>query len=537
MRWTLSIVVILMGSLAISLSYFVGEIYIDTSLKHERATIESITKKQSDYNLKKLHSELVDLGFGLQSETDYPTLINKIDKISMRGLLEKQFERSLSEENLVRLQHLALFDKELNTLAAVSNSNDAADRICNVIPNLARERAQLNTIRTIGGLCKGPSSVYYSILIPVGGLKPVGYFQLSSDPAIALERISEILNVPIKITPILDTNRFFASRDTLQQKILTSHTKLASISDKEVLELEVAQDITPLVDSLSDTRNQLLVASAIVTVFAVIFALYWLQKSTIKPIRDLADTLRRVRRDRNFLGEEVKLAGSLEIRELTKDFNTMTTQLNVMYQAMDQLAHTDTLTKLPNRLELQERLRLMIRQSVNRDAPFALFLIDLDRFKNVNDTLGHEVGDLLLQEVAKRLSRSIRETDVLLQIRSPSTPSDATDLIARLGGDEFAALFPLVTTREQAVIIANNIVNSVSQPLEINGHKINVGASIGIAFYPENGDNERELLRNADAAMYDAKRKRKGYTISNDLGLPQPASGNAEITTLPRFKH
>jgi diguanylate cyclase (GGDEF)-like protein/PAS domain S-box-containing protein len=150
----------------------------------------------------------------------------------------------------------------------------------------------------------------------------------------------------------------------------------------------------------------------------------------------------------------------------------------------------DTLTNLPNRTLLQDRLELAIRTAHREDAPLTLLLTDLDRFKEVNDTFGHHVGDLLLQEVAVRIQHSVRDVDTA----------------ARLGGDEFAVVLPGVD-EDGAVLVAARILTALAQSILIEGKTFDVGTSIGIACYGEHGVDAETLLRAADVAMYTAKRR------------------------------
>jgi diguanylate cyclase (GGDEF)-like protein/PAS domain S-box-containing protein len=163
----------------------------------------------------------------------------------------------------------------------------------------------------------------------------------------------------------------------------------------------------------------------------------------------------------------------------------------------------DVLTGLPNRTLLQDRLRQAIRLGRRQNLPFALFLMDLDRFKEVNDTFGHACGDLLLNQVASRLSGELR----------------ASDTIARLGGDEFAIILPGIEQPEGAENAARKLVNALNQTFEVNGEKLHVGGSIGIVLFPDHGRDSDTLLRRADVAMYSAKRAGGGfafYTLEQD---------------------
>jgi diguanylate cyclase (GGDEF)-like protein/PAS domain S-box-containing protein len=163
-------------------------------------------------------------------------------------------------------------------------------------------------------------------------------------------------------------------------------------------------------------------------------------------------------------------------------------------QRMVFLAHHDHLTQLPNRLNLLERLDHTISFAKRNGRCVALMLIDLDRFKTVNDTLGHGVGDRLLIEVADRLRSSLRESDI----------------VARLAGDEFVVVITEMDSIDYAGLVADKIVEVVSAPYRIADRELGTSPSIGISVYPDDATEVGELMANADAAMYCAKAKGGG---------------------------
>ncbi len=154
------------------------------------------------------------------------------------------------------------------------------------------------------------------------------------------------------------------------------------------------------------------------------------------------------------------------------------------------IAHHDVLTDLPNRLLLADRLKIALSQARRDRSRLALLFIDLDNLKPVNDTLGHDIGDLLLKEVALRLCQAV---------------SRNSDTVARLGGDEFVVLLSRINRDNDATCVAEKILSNLAEPLTIAGHALSASASLGIALYPQHGEDEVALLRNADAAMYAAK--------------------------------
>ena len=156
-------------------------------------------------------------------------------------------------------------------------------------------------------------------------------------------------------------------------------------------------------------------------------------------------------------------------------------------------ANYDSLTGLPNRTLFLDRLNLALARMKRGHEKLGLMFIDLDGFKLVNDTLGHELGDLLLQEAARRLSQSVRRGDT----------------IARLGGDEFTVIMPDLEDPRNGSMVAQRILDTLAKPYNLDEHEAFVSGSIGITVYPDDGDNASHLLRNADAAMYRAKEQGK----------------------------
>lgn len=162
-----------------------------------------------------------------------------------------------------------------------------------------------------------------------------------------------------------------------------------------------------------------------------------------------------------------------------------------LHARLQRMAQYDQLTQLPNRELLRERLKASLELARTDSGQMALLYVDLDRFKHVNDTHGHTVGDMLLQAVANRLKGCVRETDT----------------VARIGGDEFVVLLHSIQAAEDAERVAGKIRQVLVQPLRLDGHNLNIQPSIGVARYPEHGTEENQLFRHADEAMYSAKRQ------------------------------
>ncbi|BCT68328.1 hypothetical protein NNRS527_01925 [Nitrosospira sp. NRS527] len=165
------------------------------------------------------------------------------------------------------------------------------------------------------------------------------------------------------------------------------------------------------------------------------------------------------------------------------------TERKASEQRIMQLAHYDPLTALPNRALLADRMKVAIKRAERRSGRLAVLFVDLDRFKPINDSLGHDIGDHLLKAVAERMQASVRSVDT----------------VSRVGGDEFVVLLSEIETAEDAARVAQKLIFGLSRPYLIEAHELLLTASIGICIYPDNGKESNILLRNADASMYTAK--------------------------------
>ena len=190
---------------------------------------------------------------------------------------------------------------------------------------------------------------------------------------------------------------------------------------------------------------------------------------------------------------------TIEVLQLTHALSRKWEMDHEIQGRLNQLAFYDNLTGLPNRTLFLERLSQTLMQAGRYNYKAGLLFIDLDNFKRVNDTLGHSVGDLLLKATADRLVNSLRRSDTV------ANPVDM-ETAGRLGGDEFTVILPKIQRGEDAATIAQRIATQLGQPLILGGHEIVITPSIGIAIYPEDGDNVEVLIKNADMAMYYAKK-------------------------------
>ena len=259
------------------------------------------------------------------------------------------------------------------------------------------------------------------------------------------------------------------------------------------IERTAEQDVGLLTQIAQYHVNSLWMAAGLAILF-VIVSYFLLDKSVLRPLSALTSALKaEAHGNEAYAIPNVK---TLETQNLVEAFTEMRKQIHHRQNALEFQALHDSLTGLANRTLLLDRLQQGIQHCSRHKTSLSLLMIDLDEFKKVNDTLGHQIGDRLLEEVGLRLSRSLREIDT----------------VARLGGDEFAILLPDDDDHE-AIEVARKIQQMLEDEFRVHDIKLYVSASIGIATYPKHTREIQDLIKFADIAMYVAKRNKLGYTV------------------------
>jgi diguanylate cyclase (GGDEF)-like protein/PAS domain S-box-containing protein len=237
------------------------------------------------------------------------------------------------------------------------------------------------------------------------------------------------------------------------------------------------------------------------------------------------------RKDGRIYPELKTISAVRDDKGVIRQYVSLSSDITQQKEHEDQLvhiAHHDNLTGLPNRALLTDRLIQALAQARRDKGMSALMFLDLDKFKPVNDNFGHEIGDMLLRDVAKRLQECLKRE---------------ADTVSRLGGDEFVILLPQIDTETDAAIVADKVITSLSQPFYIEQHIINISTSIGVAIYPVHGTNMHILMKNADGAMYDAKAAGRGcfrfyseHVVKQQTDATLRADADAELSRRSRNK-
>ena len=301
-------------------------------------------------------------------------------------------------------------------------------------------------------------------------------------------------------------------------------TKITPLYDKiwqqlqqldQHLEVSFSEDLGSLTH-VARSSTYTLWGLVVLLLLVIIAGYYYLQCKILQPISTVAHALRSESWDSETWAQDVKkmqCAQLDETRDLILAFTNTSQKIRDRQRQLEYQATHDALTALPNRIHLKHHLEKEIARVSPRKLSIGLLLLDLDRFKEINDTLGHQLGDKVLQEVSARLLTCLRKTD----------------FIARLGGDEFALLLSGITLN-YAEEIAQRVVQLLQAPLEIDNFQLRIGGSIGIALYPLHGNDPNTLIRCADVAMYDSKQRACGYMIYDSSHDPNSISRLALIS-------
>jgi len=268
---------------------------------------------------------------------------------------------------------------------------------------------------------------------------------------------------------------------------ITSIDRQGDTQVAAVLQRSLTEGIKPF-ERVSSAFLTLALVSVLLSVIGSIF----IARNITRPINKLAGVAQLI--EQGDYAQRVSVDQKGEIGALASSFNHMLEGIVTREKENLRLAFEDHLTGLPNRAMFHDRLQQALLLARRHALPVSVMMLDLDRFKYVNDTLGHPVGDKVLKEVAARLRELLRESDT----------------VARLGGDEFAILLPSGDV-ERANTVARRILSSLELPITIDEQPIDVGTSIGIVYFPEHGEDADMLLRHADIAMYAAKRSKSGF--------------------------
>jgi len=487
----LFLAIILLGLVSAVTVYFIAQTYRDLAFDFQRQYMTRLMAAESTGILDDDAAAAQRLGLRIQGQEKFREALAAGDRGAVSAVLEAQFEQATVSSNSVKLVELYAFDRDFN-LAGTSarNAPDVQPLVCPELTGKLQQLRGTRRLKPLHELCLLQGKPYMASIAPVGGLAPGGYIQLVTDPLHKLSDIGSRLEMPVRISLPDDTVVYVDSgwsRDS-EAHYLKADYILSASDSRPALKISALRNADSLVMKIDKTNNRLLLIVALIILVTVVLALILVKYSVLMPLRDLSYQLMDERSARK--GESGVSSG--KERDVPVTFHA----LGELYETLHDMAIRDPLTGIYNRALMEDRIKQLIAEHRRSPGYAAILLIDLVRFKYVNDLMGHHTGDLLLKDVVARIAGEIRESDTL----------------ARLGGDEFVVILPDADT-EQAQQVAQKIIQSMDAEFEVEGHKLTASVSIGIALMPEHGDDIDKLLRNADYAMYSAKQNGPGYAL------------------------
>ncbi|MBI3771199.1 MAG: EAL domain-containing protein [Gammaproteobacteria bacterium] len=503
---------------------FAWETYHDLALDNQRKLLKAELQDRSSQVVAEMEGYVLDVALHLRELTKFKDSFKKQDREALARLLDDQFQQYYVSAGLVKLFQIYVYSPGFD-LVSQSNGGIRAHRrvdvLCADLVNVASLRSGHDRLKSISGLCASSGRVYYSLIIPTDSFVANGYLQIVIDPFVNLIEIEKRMGMPIAISSPNKEDIYRGSRwADSNNDVITADVWLETFDQRPLLLLSVEQSIANFAGEIGAARNKLILFAGGITLLSVILAFWLLQRTTLKPLQRFIEQLSDVRRDWRQLGAAIDFKGNAELTKLFNVFNDMSTELARLYDEYEKMAFTDQLTNLPNRALFNDRLAQMILSSKRRGEKLGVLLLDLDGFKEVNDTLGHHVGDVLLQQVGERLQRILRASSTLARVSSEDEPyypdgqtADDVSTVARLGGDEFAVLLPALKNVDGAIKVAKRIVEVLDSPIEIEGNNVIVTGTLGIAMYPEHGEDGATLLRRVDIALYVAKNIQSSFSV------------------------
>ncbi len=535
-----SIIALFMSLMSMILVVMAWEVYRDSALKIQQQSLQEVLDREINRSIQQLQQNVQDMAISAQQPANFRQALVDENLDQLVSLLNEQFQRQFVTSGQVKLIQLYAYGKEFEVLAWSKNGPFARSEfgiICQDMADVAKQRRGVEQLKAQTGLCHWRGQTFLSVIVPVGGIRHQGYLQLVVDPLHNLAAMDAFLQMPVRIN-LVSGNVVYRSQDWHvgdegKTYVSASH-RLKSDTGQPLAEITLQRQLNLFNQNLTASRNQLMLFAGVVTLLMLALVLWVLHLSTVRPIEKIISQLNRVRNDRHQLGQPVALSGNVELRELVQVFNEMSQELAKAYYEYETLAFTDQLTTLPNRVLFLDRLSQIILLSQRKGEKFGVMLLDLDGFKEINDTLGHHVGDELLKQIAKRLQRIIRCSSTIARVVDTNavvgsaniTPEMEETTIARLGGDEFAILLPNLSGVEGAISVAKRVTETLEASVEIDGNVIVVGGTLGISMFPEHGENANSLLRRADVALYVAKH------LQNDFSVYDPAYDSNSVKQL-----
>ncbi len=485
----LVISIVVLGIIAAATTFVTTRVYRDLSFEFQRDHTDRLLAHKVEDVLAASEEGARRLGEQFLAHADFKAALDATDADRLSAVLEQQLRPPAEMVSQAAIVEVNVYNRDTGLLGHASRSSEVAGVIC---PELVhRARAADQPSGHAAGLCVSGNQLYQAVILPITDTSTSGHLQVVSDPVPMLAALGEVLEMPLRLV-LSGGDALHVSpgwNETASGNAVVSAYTLTASDATTLIKIEAAGSVDALLSRLGQTNRRLTVVVVALTLLAVAIALWFVRYSVFKPLRELSYQFSQ---GRLVVGVQDGGANAGGAGNAPVSFHA----LGELYETLQDMAIRDPLTGTYNRALLEDRLSQLVAKQRREPATAAILLVDMVRFKYVNDLLGHHTGDLLLKQVVDRMAGVLRESDTL----------------ARLGGDEFTVILP-DTNSEQALQVAEKIIQSMEADFEVEGHKLSASVSIGIALMPDHGKDVDTLLRNVDYAMYTAKKSQPGCAI------------------------
>ena len=488
--------IVLLGIISTVITIVTTRVYRELAFEFQRDYVSRLLKTGVTDMLEEAEDAVIRAGLRMQGETGFKTALLAKDTGRLSTELAALIRQQPAGAGQLELVGLYVFDPQHRLLGTVSRAPVAGDKTATVCPDLVTRVSAGNDPEhrePFAELCRYRGQPYLVAIVPVAGSGLAGYLQLVVDPIPVFASLGMRLNLSIRVEPVDDSGMPVTSAPGVDpsDSAVVSEFMLHTADRQPALRVVARTRDDALVARLERTNTRLIAVVAVIILFTVALALWFVKYSVFIPLRDLSIQLRRGR-----LGSRNNTSEVIAEQGITPPVSFHA--LGELYETLRDMAIRDPLTGTYNRALFEDRLKQVIAEHHRSPATAAILLIDMVRFKYVNDFFGHHTGDLLLKQVVVRMAGVLRESDTL----------------ARLGGDEFTVLLP-AADGPQAFQVAEKIIHAMQDEFEVEDRKLSAAVSIGIALTPDHGEDVETLLRHADYAMYSAKNNQPGCALYN----------------------
>lgn len=335
------ITIVTMGIISLALAIFTGETYQKITLNNQKNAISKLIQHDSNTAFAVLNENLKQLGLNLQHEKNFRKAFFKKNKNDLKKELNRHFNQYFVTAGVIDLEKIYVYDINFNLIAQSNGKrvDNITEIICPQSIEQAKIRSSTERLFTLGAMCKRKQRIFYSTLVPIGGLVPKGYLQIIANPIHSLKDINTRLGSPIKITSFNQTEIYktqdWPTEKGLSQALLASYN-VYSDANQYLFTITAAHNIAGLHSKLLTTRSYLIIVAILITLASVFISFIILRKSTSIPVQNLLTQLTKIREDKENLGNEIQISGARELRKVAIEFNRMTNELKVLYEKLSE---------------------------------------------------------------------------------------------------------------------------------------------------------------------------------------------------------